>query len=231
MSSAPDGGFQLFNGAHLTTLAVVVLAAVVVGRLARRDGAAWLPVGIAVLLITQEVVKLWFFIAVYDRPWSESLPLDLCRINEFLCAFMLTRRSFRCFEVAYYWGVGASVAAMITPDLPAGFPDTRFLLFFIGHGLVLVAVVLPIMAWQFRPRLVSVGIALAATGAYALLIAPVNLLLDTNYLFLRAKPEGASILDFFGPWPNYLVALTGIAVATCLVAYLPFAIHRTLHRT
>jgi hypothetical integral membrane protein (TIGR02206 family) len=75
-----------------------------------------------------------------------------------------------------------------------------------------------------------VGIALGVTGAYALLIAPLNYLLDANYLFLRAKPEGASILDFFGPWPYYLIGLIGVAIATCLIAYLPFAIQRRLTR-
>lgn len=81
-------------------------------------------------------------------------------------------------------------------------PDPLYLLFFVGHGLVLLAVMLPILAWQFRPRFVSVRIALAVTGAYAVLIAPPNYLLDANDLFLRANPEGASVLDVFGPWPD-----------------------------
>jgi len=119
---------------------------------------------------------------------------------------------------------------MITPDLDAGFPDPQYLLFFAGHGLVLLAVVLPIAAWGFRPRFASVAITLAVTGAYAAVIAPLNYLLDANYLFLRAKPEGASIIDLFGPWPYYLVPLSGVAVATCLLAYLPFAIHARLTR-
>ena len=42
--------------------------------------------------------------------------------------------------------------------------------------------------------------------------------------------EGASIVDFFGRWPYYLIPLTGVAVVTCLLAYLPFAIHRKLTR-
>jgi len=93
MSSTPDPGFVLFGDVHLATLSVVLAVAVAVARLARRPGAVWLPGAIALLLIVQELVKLWFFIAVYDRPWSQSLPLDLCRINELLCAYMLTRRS------------------------------------------------------------------------------------------------------------------------------------------
>ena len=78
----------------------------------------------------------------------------------------------------------------------------------------------------FRPTLGSVGRVIVFLGTYTAAIAVINLLLDSNYLFLCRKPEGASILDFLGPWPIYVLALFAIAVVACFFCYLPFAFRR-----
>ena len=177
----------------------------------------WVSATLAVLLGLVVVVKPVLFIGVYGHPWGQSLPLDLCRLNEALCAWMLFRRSYRVFEVAYFLAMAGSVSALAMPDLVHGYPDPRFLMFFTSHGLAVVAVLYAVFGWGFRPTLRSVGI-------YTLLIAALNPLLDANYLFLRAKPEGASVLDHLGPWPFYVIGLIGLAVVACLLCYLPFAL-------
>ena len=39
----------------------------------------------------------------------------------------------RWFEVAYFWGLGGTLQAVLTPDLRYGFPDWRFISFFTSH--------------------------------------------------------------------------------------------------
>ena len=126
-----------------------------------------------------------------------------------------------------FWPSAVRVhAALLTPDLLYGFPDLRYLLFFISHGLSLLAVVYAIYGLQFRPTLRSVAVTLGFLAVYTLIIAGLNLLLDTNFLYLRQKPEGASVLDLFGPWPYYLIWMIGLAILLCLVCYLPFVLNR-----
>lgn len=218
--------FVLFGGEHLLTLVLMLVLALVVSRVAPRDRhlrLAWLMV---VLLIAQEVVKLYVFVGVYDRSWKESLPLDLCRANQFLCVYMLVRHSYRVFEVAYFWAMGGSLAALITPDIAYGFPDPRFLMFFFSHGLVVLATLYAIFGYGFRPRLRSIAVALGITGGYALIVGCLNYLLDTNYLFLRAKPEVPTVLDLLGPSPIYVLGLFGLAILVCFLCYAPFALTR-----
>lgn len=177
---------------------------------------------------------LWLYLTVgvvvrtliYGLPLQEHLPLHLCGASIFLGAIMLWRTSFRLYEVTYFWGIGGTLAALLTPDLPVGFPHPFFILFFLGHGLALTTVLFATFVIGFRPRAASLGVALGATALYALLIYPVNILLDSNYLYLLHKPERPSPLDYLGPWPWYILGLAVIAGIACILCYLPFAGHR-----
>jgi len=98
-----------------------------------------------------------------------------------------------------------------------------FLLFFLGHGLSFLGVMFATILCGFRPRRQSIPIALIATAAYAALIAPANLLLGSNYLYLRHKPSQPSLIDFLGPWPWYILGLAAVVASACVILYLPFA--------
>ena len=214
--------FDLFGPSHLTALALTLLACVAMIRVSPTLVVSPIARAMAYALLVLVIVKPILYIFVYDWPWTNSLPLALCRINEFLVIYMLLKRSYRVFEIAYFLAIG-SIFALLTPDLPVDFPDLRFLLFFVSHGLSVVAVLYGISGYGFRPTLRSVGRVFVFLASYTVLIAILNVLLDANYLFLMQKPEGASILDYLGPWPIYVFAMIGVAVVLCLLCYLPFA--------
>lgn len=218
--------FISFGTAHVATLVAILAAAVAAGAVARLWPHDAIARAIAAGLVLQEATKLYYFIGVMDLSWQTNLPLHLCRINELMCAVMLVTRSYRIFEVSYFLAMAGSISAMLTPALALSFPSPEFLLFFAGHGLAVVAVVYAIFAFGFAPRLRSVFIALAAVAGYAAVIAPLNYVLDSNYLYLRAQPEPATLLSVFGPWPLYLLPLFGLAIAACFLAYAPFALAR-----
>ncbi len=221
-----DPAFALFGGPHLAVLAIILAAVVLVSRVSPDPDRTLLARSIAWTLLVIAILKPILFIGVYGQAWQRSLPLDLCRINEFLCVYLLLARSYRAFEVAYFLAMAGSVTALLMPDLVHGFPDMRFLLFFSSHGLAVLAVLYAISGYGFRPTLRSVGTTFAFLAVYTLIIAGVNIVLDANYLFLRQKPEGASVMDFMGPWPVYVVGLIGLAMVLCFLCYLPFAFLR-----
>jgi len=57
-----------------------------------------------------------------------------------------------------------------------------------------------------------------------LVIFILNQVLGSNYLFIAHKPETASLMDMLGPWPWYILSLEVIALAMCLLLYMPYAI-------
>lgn len=222
--SAPD--FELFGTSHLVSVVLVVGAAALVPLLFRGLDEATtrrLSKGIALSLAAYRLIAIPFHAWAYQAPMKEQLPFQICGILFFLCAWVLWRRSYAAYEIAYFLTMAGTLQALITPDVRYAFPHREFLVFFASHGMPVFAVFWATFVLGFRPRFVSIFKSFGATLVYAALLVPVNALLDTNYMFLRAKPEGASLLDRFGPWPWYLVGAGVVALALFFLVYLPFA--------
>ena len=179
---------------------------------------------IAICLIVDTGLGPVMRAGVYGLPLLEHLPLQLCGMSVILGAFMLLLRSYRLYEVLYFWGTGGVLTALLTPDVEQAFPHPLFLLFFLSHGLAFMAVMFATLVMGFRPRAASLLIVMPVTAACALLMYPVNLMLGSNYLFLLAKPAQPSPLDLFGPWPWYLPGLVGLTAGAIVFLYVPFAI-------
>ena len=216
---------DLFGPAHLGALAVVLLAAVAIPAAARRlpeAGQRRLARAFAVLLVTLRAAEVTIRHTVYGMPWKDQLPLHLCGALVLVSGWMLWTRNERVYEVVYFWTFAGASQALLTPDLPVGFPHPGFVLFFTTHGLLVMAAVYATRVFRLRPRPRSILRAFLWLHLLALAATPVNLLLDTNFLYLRHKPEGASLLDCFGPWPVYLGVVDAIALAVFALCYLPF---------
>lgn len=232
MNEAPP--FVAFGPAHWATLAVVFAAAFGVPLALRRFGSERARRGtalaIAATLVLHEATKIGVRVGVYDHRLAEHLPLHLCGAALVLNAIVLWRRHQGLYEIAYFWAATGTVAALLTPDLPFGFPHPFFLVFYFGHGLVILATLYATFVYGFRPRPRSIPKAVAVTLAYMAAVAPLNVALEANYLYLRHKPTQPSPMDAMGPWPWYIggLILSGI-VAFCL-AYVPFAVADRLAR-
>jgi uncharacterized membrane protein YwaF len=50
-------------------------------------------------------------------------------------------------------------------------------------------------------------------------VYPLNIAMDTNYGYLVRTPAAATPLDWFGPWPWYLLAATALLLALWAVLF------------
>lgn len=229
MSTSSD--FVTFGTSHVIALLTIVIMCVVLFPLSKKIIQTGWEIKLARTLAMFIVIELTVKTvgnAIYGFPWNKLLPLQICDVNAVLCAWMLIKRSYGVYQVAYFWAMAASVAAMLTPDLLHDFPHPIFAFFFLGHGLSVIGVLYATWVFGFQPRLRSVGIAIGVTALYAGLMMPLNFLLGMNYLYLRAKPSAPSVLDYMGPWPGYLIGLIILCMAACFLVYLPFPIARAL---
>ncbi|MBK9169229.1 MAG: YwaF family protein [Bryobacterales bacterium] len=84
--------------------------------------------------------------------------------------------------------------------------------FFCAHGGAIACSLYLIWSRQVRPRPHSPWFAFGALAAFAAFTGLFNVVYHTNYMYLCEKPDAASILDYFGPWPWYLLPSAGLGI-------------------
>ena len=182
------------------------------------------------------IVSLWF-IWVYLRIWriqhgmftvQENLPIHLCGFSSLLVPLMLMNRSHKLYQVMYYWGMGGATQSLATPTVERGFPHFLYFEFFFTHAMIIAGVLYATFVWKYRPNFNGLIRSWVIAAALLVPIGLINMLLHSNYFFIAHKPETASLLDFLGPWPWYLVSLSFVAFGIFLVFWLPFPIYRWL---
>jgi hypothetical integral membrane protein (TIGR02206 family) len=229
----PVNNFEPFGTAHLTTLCVIIALALALPLTMRfLVPTAKRPVAylLAVLLLAQEGVIIWMRVRTQGLS-AEVLPLQMCTLAVYLSAWMLVTQSRRIFAVVYFWGLGGTTQALLTPDLQEGFPALSFLLFFLGHGAVIMSIGYAMIVFGLRPYLGSLPRVMAITAGAAAVAFVVNLWLGTNFMYLMAKPVRPSLLDWFGPWPWYLFGLIAASVLAFVLLYSPFFVADLIKRT
>jgi hypothetical integral membrane protein (TIGR02206 family) len=232
--------FRLFGPSHLAVLAVtagVTAALVLLARRARAAGdpagtlvpraIAWFLAGVLVL----DEAAVAAFAAHADLPTlKDHLPFQLCDWVILACAAALFWRHRLAYELAYFWGLSGTLQALLTPDLAEDFPSLHFITFQILHAGVVVAVLYLTLGLGMRPRPRSILRAWLWLQAYAAVTAAIDWLLDSNYGYLLRKPAQASLYDYLGPWPFYLLSLEALSLVLFLACYAPFALLDRLRR-
>lgn len=218
--------FVLFGAAHLSAIA---LAFVVPAMLAAATAMSPNPrfearirAVFAILLIGTWIV--WFGL-LYERRWfapQNILPMHLCDWAAILTIVTLIRPNQRTYELAYFWALGGTLQALLTPDLQYGFPDMRFDVFFLFHSGIIAAVLYLTFGSRFRPWPSSIARVLLWSLVYLVAALAVNWIFKTNFGYLAAKPPGPSLLDAMAPWPWYIAELAVFGVISVLIYYSPF---------
>jgi hypothetical integral membrane protein (TIGR02206 family) len=157
--------------------------------------------------------------------WQKVLPLQLCDWAMFVIIVALWTGNRRWLEVAYFWGIGGTLQAILTPNLAFGFPDLRFVSFFVAHSGIIVGIVFLMLVYGFRPTGFGILRTFAWTEVYFVIAFTADLLTGENYGYLLHKPEAFSLLSYLSDWrPLYLLQFHVLAWVFFCVLYLPFAI-------
>ncbi|MCI0573847.1 MAG: TIGR02206 family membrane protein [Myxococcaceae bacterium] len=220
--------FVLLGPAHLVALLCIASTAAGLVWLVRHHPASRTQVRIGLAGV---MAALAVAVIVDERragtPWSSLAPLHLCDAAILVGVWaLLTLRPLAC-ELLYFWACAGTALALVTPELGEGFPHPHFLSYFALHGAVVVAALLLVVGLQRTPRRGAVWRAFLWTNAYAAAVGLVNLLSGANFLYLRAKPAAPTPLDWFGPWPLYLLVAEGVALGLFALLDLPFRRRRT----
>ena len=227
--------FQPFGPAHL--LAIVLTAAlpfVLAGFIRKRKSSGGEK--IVGRLLAGLLVVNYLGYAVYLRQsgnflWENTLPCQLCDWAMVAVIVALLTGRERWLEVAYFWGIGGTLQAIITPNLRYGFPDVRFWSFFIGHSGIVIGILFLMLVRNFRPHFKSLWRVILWSEIYFVVTIIIDLITGVNYGFLLHKPEAASLLNILSDnWFIYLFQMHLVAWVFFLALYAPFAVYDLLKR-
>ena len=222
MSDFPP--FVPFGAAHLGALGSVALVAAPLVLLvrARPALARFVRWGVAAGIVGFLAFELGVAAREGWLSWRTVLPLELCDAALVLAVATLLRPRRAPAAIVYFWAGSGTLVAMLTPELPWGFPRWEFVVFFGLHGLVLVAALVLVFGLGLRPGPRAPWWMLGITAGWAAFVGLVNLILGTNFMYLRHKPTVATPLDWMGPWPVYIGVCGVVALVLFHVLALPF---------
>lgn len=201
--------FQPFSLEHALVVAGFLVVCVAVAVLGRRlaDGPAEVRFrrGFALLIPCFTVPMQVLQLLPDDFTLGTSLPLQLCDLAWVAAIVALWTRHWAAIALVYFWGLTLTVQGIITPSLEQTFPDPRYIGFWGMHFLTVWAAVYLTFGRRLSVTWRSYRFAVGATLVWAASVMTFNAVTGTNYGYLNRKPAVGTALDFFGPWPGYVV--------------------------
>ena len=227
--------FTPFGAVHLAVVGLILLTAAWAIHHRRMLGTES-----ARLTFDRRLVLVGFALVAVNQtsellPWrfelNRSLPIHICDVVGLIAplAILTHRRVLRA--MLYYWGIGLSTQALITPELQEGLSGFTFWVFWVPHGMIVLLAIYDLVVFRYRPTWKDYFLAVGVLAVFIAMVFPINLWLNVNYAYVgRGIPGQVSVIDFLGPWPLRLYKLV-LGVLVFLAAMtLPFVIARKVKR-
>ena len=222
-------GFDHFSPLHFTWLAVgaviVFLNCLWYRKLSAEKRANWRKI-IAALLILDELFKMTILFIGGRYEW-DYLPLHLCSINIFTITWHAWKPSNFLGNFLYTICIPGALAALLFPSW-ASLPVTSAMHIhsFTIHILLIMYPIVLVSAGDIKPDWKLIPKCMGLLLVMAALNVAVNLLLDTNFMFLMYAGPGNPLALFEQMWGSHLLGFPVIIAAVLIVMHLPIVLYR-----
>jgi len=216
--------FQPYGTSHLVVLGIFLVGVVLLLAIgpAVRGSRVQRPLAVALAVGNIGFGLVGTVTEIDTDDLTGSLPLQLCDFAWIPVAWALLTTHRGALALTYYWGLTLSLQALVQPTLDEAFPDPNFFAFWGKHVLLVWGAVYATLTLRQGPNWRGYRLAVAWTFAWVAVAMTVNALLDTDYGYLNGKPSDATVLDYLGPWPWYVLAEMAIVLVGWALITLPW---------
>ncbi len=166
--------------------------------------------------------RMYYAYKVGNFSLQSELPLHLCRLLGIAAPFIMYSKNRYVLGMFYFWTLAGTLNANLTPDLPEGFPTLSYISYWTLHsGLVLVALY-SVFVYRLRVHIKDMVNVFWATNVFLVIIHLINFVIGSNYFYTMHKPPAASLLDYMGPWPWYILSGEIMVFILMGLVYIPF---------
>ena len=230
----PDGlGFSHFDGLHLSWLTAGVAAIVFSCLLYRKLDSGKRSVfrkTVAALLIADELFKLipMFFMGTFSVKY---LPFHLCSVNLFIIAWHAWKPNKTLDNFLYTVCIPGALAAMLFctwVELPAW--NYMVIHSFTVHILLILYPVVLTAAGEIRPELKEIPKTILLLLGLACVALVLNLMWDTNFMFLMYSDKGNPLEWFGNAWGDHRLGFPVLIAGVVILMHAPVQIIRRLKK-
>ena len=224
-------GFAAFGELHLIWLAVfmaaVILNILLFRKLTAKGRDLWKKI-VAALIVLDEIFKMVMLI-IGDRYTAGYLPLHLCSINILIVSVHAWKPTKAVGAFLYTVCIPGAIAALLFPSwaaLPLG--NFMHLHSFTVH--ILLALYPGVLAanGELEITLRNIPKCLLLLVSMAIPIYLINMVLDTNFMFLMSVDESNPLFIFQQLWGNHLLGYPVIIAGVLVVMYGPVLLYRKI---
>ncbi len=135
---------------------------------------------------------------------EKDLPLQLCTIGIYVAVVALLKKNQIAFDLIFYWGLVGASQAILTPDSDLFELKIFFMYSQAYHSALIFSVLWLVIKCNMRMQIEYILRVVLITNLVVVVISVINYLLDSNYMFLRVKPNSVNPF-LIGDWPVYII--------------------------
>jgi len=226
--------FEPFSLNHLIPLLLIIVGVYLIylfrNKLAESNNEKTMRYAIATFAILLEVsFQSW---QMYYGVWNfaESLPLHLCRLTNYLGIIAMLTKSYRIFEIAYFWCLGG-VVSILFPDILHGTDRYRYYHFMTSHILFFYMYMYMLFVLKFELSFKSFKKSyFTLLGLVLFIIIPINNIFDMNYMYLLYPVETPFSIFKGKGYFLYLVGCLSLSTIVMFLWYLPIHFYNKKNR-
>lgn len=228
----PEGiGFSTFGITHLLWLlafAVILTTSIIVYKKLDANGKNKMRIILGALVFASEMIKNIVAIAIGDFGVGH-LPFHLCGISVVLISFDTVKPTKIVRYFLYYLGIPGALLALLFPNWTV-LPCLNFFHIhsFTIHMLLVIYPLILIAGGEFLPDIKAMAKCILLLICLAIPIYFINLLCDTNFMFLM-EPETGNPLGLFEKYlGSHLWGFPILLPIVMFIMYLPILIAKKL---
>lgn len=182
----------------------------------QRLATAW---GGAMIAINVWSIIYWQLPGQFDL--KESLPLQLCDMACMISPLVFLSRWRWPRTLLFFWGIGLSTQAFVTPTVKEGYGHEKYWLFFLVHLAIVGTALYDTIVRRYRPTPKDLRLAIVVSVGMLPPIMLLNHWLGANYWFVGNQlREAPTMVDRLGSWPGRVVTMTAIVIALFSVIWM-----------
>lgn len=217
--------FNSYSIEHFTVLGLFLLfTAVFFIHMGKKNEAYQRKIlfGIAVILSISQLLKIPLNVLTDTFDPTKDIPLHMCNFLPMVMMWVYYKKSQKVWAAIFFWVIIGVSQANLTPSVEFSLFHYDAIRYWLVHLMLVILALYPAIKWNWGLSLKDVRNSVLALNVVAAILYPINLALNSNYLYIMGKPPGTTFFSILPEWPVYILYLEVILVIWALFVWAVF---------